>query len=171
MLGLIGPIVDGAKVLGKQWLDNKGAKAQAKADLEIAKLKARTQFAQTEVEAEIGQLQHANAMDLMQQKANVNSYIDEIFSLLIMFPGGLACYGAVSGLPPAEWGLAIFQALEEAPIWWQAAMGLIFINYLGFRTLARLALKHWMAKGGGFGINFGSNSPIKRQGNHEQGQG
>ncbi len=137
---MIGIIADAVGGVAKQWLGNKQAKATAAAELAVAELKARASVAERKANYEVESSKQTYSLDALAVKQANRSWFDEFLSLILLAPGILTAVGACIGAAPELWGLAIFEAIDKAPLWYQVAVGLIMVHYFGFRSLLRLYL-------------------------------
>lgn len=138
---IFGKIVDGITTLGKDWLGNKKTIAKARADLKVAELNARRDLASDAFKLELKQLEETGALDRIAVKKQTQTLWDEILACVIMTPLALSIYGACAGASPEMWGYLIIQTLHYLPTWYLWGLGLLFVNYFGFRSLLRVFLK------------------------------
>lgn len=148
---MIGQIVSAAAGFGSQWLKNKGAIGQAKVDVKLATLKAEADTAQRTAELEMEVLRSTGSMDWLAVKQSEKSWFDEIICAL---PFLLVLFMVVEVFLGTNKSDEIIAVLTDMPVALQGLIGLIYVRYLGFRGLLRLALKLWL---GGKG-----NGPVKK---------
>ncbi len=137
---MLGAIV---KVLGEgvgQYFGYRKQKAAAKAELEISELRAKTGVSDQRAALELETLKQTSSLDTLAVRQANKSWFDEFLSLLLLSPGLLSAIGACLGASPENWGRLIFDVMNDFPLWYQAAIGLIMVHYFGFRSLLRLYL-------------------------------
>lgn len=143
---MINSAVSNLTGLGGKYLDNKGEIANAKAGYELAKLAAKTEQASTEMKYEIEKTRQTFTLDELAVQQAGKTIWDEILCVIALAPLALICYGVVVSVPPEQWGWNILMAFANVPAWYLVVIGLIYVRYLGFRTLLRMGLKIWGKK-------------------------
>lgn len=150
---ILGGLFKTIGTLGGKWLDGKKEISAAKTKLAVAQLSARTDLAKDALQMELTSLQQTGALDQLTVRQQAKSLFDEAFAILILTPAGLSVYGACAGAPPEMWGMLIIQTLHYLPNWYVGAIALLFVNYFGFRSLLRFAIKTWSDRATGFIFN------------------
>lgn len=131
---MLGEILGAVTGLGSRWLENRNNKAQAKADLELAKLQAKTALVASEQQALSEARKQYSDMDHTTIEQQAKSLWDEFICLI---PLGMLIYAIFD----PEGAAATFKVIEALPTWFLVLLGLIYVRYLGFRGLLRYALR------------------------------
>ncbi len=137
---MLGAIVGAVGEVAGQWLGNRKAKASAKAKLQLAQFEAEAERVGRKMDIDLEQLRQTATLDTLAIRQANKSWFDEFLALILLLPGILSAAGACLGAPPELWGKTIFAALDETPLWYQLALGLLMVHYFGFRSLLRLYL-------------------------------
>lgn len=147
---IIGSAINSGFGFGKEYLKGKRQIEEAEVGLKLAELEAQTSIAKQAASMEMEALKQTGGLDYLAVKQSAKSVWDEAICCLPFALIGYMTWEVFNGTEGK--GDQVIKMLGDLPWWLQGLVILIYVRYLGYRSLLRLGVKTWGQQRLGFGM-------------------